>query len=306
MTTKHTTKRALLSSALSLFLCFVMLMGTTYAWFTDSVTSANNVIQSGNLDVELYWADGAQDVPTTKDGGTDASTTAIFNYDNWEPGFVQVRHIKIANEGSLALKYNVDIIANGEISDLTDVIDVYYVDPAVKIADRTALTDEYKLGTLTQVLDALGETGRGVLEAGQSDTITIAFVMQTTAGNDYMNKEIGSSFSVQVFATQVASESDSFGSDYDVDAPYNVMNSAELAEKLSSAVAGDILRLAPGEYVVDSALAIPSGVTIYGAQKGIAAVKWAKDPTANATVIKYTGASTEGVFQVIQTEEDSR
>ena len=304
MTTKHTTKRALLSSALSLFLCFVMLMGTTYAWFTDSVTSANNVIQSGNLDVELYWADGAQDVPTTKDGWTDASTTAIFNYDNWEPGFVQVRHIKIANEGSLALKYNVDIIANGEISDLTDVIDVYYVDPAVKIANRAALIDEYKLGTLTQVLDALGETGRGVLEAGQSDTITIAFVMQTTAGNDYMNKEIGSSFSVQVFATQVASESDSFGSDYDVDAPYNVMNSADLAEKLSNAVAGDILRLAPGEYVVDSALAIPSGVTIYGAQKGIAAVKWAKDPTANATVIKYTGASTESVFQVIQTEED--
>ena len=50
------TKRALVSSALALLLCFTMLLGTTYAWFTDSVSTVNNKIVAGNLDIELYSA----------------------------------------------------------------------------------------------------------------------------------------------------------------------------------------------------------------------------------------------------------
>ena len=62
MNNTKTTKKALFSSVVALVLCFTMLLGTTFAWFTDSVTSANNVIQSGNLDVVLEyksnWSDG--------------------------------------------------------------------------------------------------------------------------------------------------------------------------------------------------------------------------------------------------------
>jgi hypothetical protein len=61
---------------------------------------------------------------------TEASAGPIFNYDKWEPGYSVARHIKISNEGSLALKYKLTITANGEVSELADVIDVYYVDPA--------------------------------------------------------------------------------------------------------------------------------------------------------------------------------
>ena len=56
MTNAKSTKKALMLSILSLVLCFSMLIGTTFAWFTDSVTSANNIIKSGNLDVALYYA----------------------------------------------------------------------------------------------------------------------------------------------------------------------------------------------------------------------------------------------------------
>ena len=84
MTNLKTTKRALLSSVVALLVCFTMLLGTTFAWFTDSVTSANNIVQTGTLDVEMHWADGKTDPANTT--WTDASTGAIFKNDKWEPG----------------------------------------------------------------------------------------------------------------------------------------------------------------------------------------------------------------------------
>jgi predicted ribosomally synthesized peptide with SipW-like signal peptide len=169
---KLTAGRALAMSAIVVCVCFAMLLGTTFAWFTDSVTSGNNIIKSGTLDVEMYWADGTEAPDSAT--WTDASTGAIFNYDKWEPGYVEVRHIKIANVGTLALKYQIKIVANGEVSDLADVIDVYYVDPAVQVSDRAQLTDANKLGTLTEVLANLANTANGELLEGENDTITLA------------------------------------------------------------------------------------------------------------------------------------
>ena len=93
MGNKKYTKRALFGSVIALILCCAMLMGTTFAWFTDSVTSSSNIIASGNLKVGLYYADGTQAVPATKDDWTDARNGAIFANDQWEPGYTEVRHI---------------------------------------------------------------------------------------------------------------------------------------------------------------------------------------------------------------------
>ena len=219
MTTKYSTKKALISSIVVLALCFSMLIGTTFAWFTDSASSNGNIIKTGNLDVEMYWADGKED-PANTNAWNDASEGAIFNYDNWEPGYAEVRHVRISNLGSLALKYKVLIVADGEVSDLADVIDVYYADPAVQITNRADLNPAMKLGTLTDVLANIGATGNGTLEAGSEDTITLALVMQESAGNEYMNKSIGASFTIQVLATQLTYEPDSFDNQYDADAQY--------------------------------------------------------------------------------------
>ncbi len=258
--TKNTTRKALLMSILSLMLCFSMLIGTTFAWFTDTVTSAGNIIKTGKLDVELHWADGAKAVPTAEADWADASTGAIFDYDNWEPGYVQVRHIKIANKGTLAFKYKVSIIANGEVSDLSDVIDVYYVDPAQQVVDRAALANLPKLGTLTEVLAKLGETGNGTLEKGDSDVITIAFKMQETAGNEYQEKSIGSDFSVQLLATQLAFEGDSFDNKYDTDADY--VTEVKTADDLAVALkAGGLVRLA-NDISTTETITVPAGVAV--------------------------------------------
>ena len=102
MTNAKTTKRALLSSIVSLVLCFSMLLGTTFAWFTDSVTSANNVIKSGNLDIKLeYWKEnGWVDV---------AGKSDILSNTLWEPGVTEVAYLRVENAGSLALKYQLGV-----------------------------------------------------------------------------------------------------------------------------------------------------------------------------------------------------
>ena len=216
MTKKKSTKRALLLSALSLLLCVSMLVGSTYAWFTDEVTSAGNIIKSGNLDVTMDWFDGTKAVPAVdSEDWIDASAGPIFNYELWEPGYTVVRHVKIENVGSLALKYTLNIQANGKVTELADVIDVYFVDPAVQVADRAALADQFKVGTLSDILAGMPANASGKLLAGENATVTLALKMQETAGNEYKNLEIGTDFSVVLLATQLTYEEDSFDKEYD-------------------------------------------------------------------------------------------
>jgi len=104
MTRTKNTKRSLISSVIALFLCFTMLLGTTFAWFTDSVTSAGNTIQAGSLKIDLShkvdddWISLKQN-PDHK----------VFDYDKWEPGYTRVESLKIDNLGSLALQYRLSI-----------------------------------------------------------------------------------------------------------------------------------------------------------------------------------------------------
>lgn len=120
MATKS-TKRALLSAVLALIMTVSMLVGTTFAWFTDSVTSSGNKIVAGNLAVDLELLE--------KDNTTWTSlketNAPIFNYDKWEPGFVDVKVLRVQNEGSLALKWVAKFVSSATLGKLADVIDVY-------------------------------------------------------------------------------------------------------------------------------------------------------------------------------------
>ena len=217
-TNQKNTRHALILSIMTLLLCIAMLIGTTFAWFTDTVTSSGNVIKSGVLEVKMDWMEGKQDPSDANAVWTDAEAGAIFNYVQWEPGYTQVRHIRIANTGTLDFKYKLNIIANGTVSELADVIDVYYIDPAIAVSDRAMLNDNNKIGTLSEVLRNLASdtsTATGNLAVGENVIVTLALKMQETAGNEYQNKSIGSDFSVQLLATQYASEEDSFGNEYD-------------------------------------------------------------------------------------------
>lgn len=215
MTNMKNTKHALLASVMALFLCFAMLLGTTYAWFTDSVISNGNIIQTGNLKVGFQWADGKEDPATAT--WKDVSG-AIFDYDNWEPGYAVAKHLKVSNDGTLALNYQMRIVADGVVSKLADVIDVYYFAEDMALT-RDDLANATYLGTLTEVLGTeknLSKTVYGAIKAGESaDVHTLVLKMNKDAGNEYQEMNLGCSFSIELLATQMSDENDSFDNKYD-------------------------------------------------------------------------------------------
>ena len=201
------------------------IIGTTFAWFTDSVESGKNKIVAGNLDVELeYYKNG--------EWQTVNNTTDLFENDTlWEPGHTEVVYLKMSNQGTLALKYQLNILPTGEVSKLADVIDVYFIDPAAKVTDRAALEGAKKLGTLTDVLAGMETSTVGTLDANKEVTVTLALKMQESAGNEYQGLSIGTMFAVKLLATQLTAEEDSFGPDYDKEAwgeGFKVFNAQEL------------------------------------------------------------------------------
>ena len=196
MNNKKTTKRALLSSVLSLVLCMAMLIGTTFAWFTDNATSGVNTIQSGKLDIvlEMKDADG-------KWVDAQGKTLDFIKADNsdtilWEPGCTyQLPAIRVRNNGNLALKY--ELVINGVNGDakLLEVIEW--------TANGSALTN------YSGQLEKQGDTSEQIVVQGH---------MKEDANNDYQGLTV-SGISISVFATQLAYEYDSFDNQYDANAP---------------------------------------------------------------------------------------
>ena len=238
MTNMKATKRALLSSVIALFLCFAMLLGTTYAWFTDSATSAGNTITTGTLDVELYrWTFDDTTGAVVATGLSElakndpTADTSVFNADViWEPGHTEVAYLSIKNNGSLALKYRVAVIAtlgadvDGDKADITEVM-LYEITTDKRFGEVTswdgALAKGVNTGTNVTADDV-------TLMPGDEHFFALSVHMMESAGNKFQNETVV--FDIQVLAAQLASESDSFGTNYDVNAGYEGVGVAVVNE----------------------------------------------------------------------------
>ena len=213
MTSSKSTKRALITSALAILMCAAMLIGATFAWFTDTASTGVNKIVSGNLKVDIIGADSDSHIEKlnfTKAATTDAEAGAEIL---WEPGCRYLTEgFRIANKGNLALKWKAQVntgttAANEGNFDLLDVIDFYLV---TKAADET------------ETETALDEFTGNLKKTETSDVYYIKGVMQTTAGNDYQGLTLDG-ISITVVATQDTVESDSFNNQYDKDAEYPIL-----------------------------------------------------------------------------------
>ena len=290
------TKRSLLNSVVSLVLCFTMLIGSTFAWFTDIAESKDNIIQAGNLDIGMFWSENNADWHNTE--GTGANP--IFNYDKWEPGYTEVRYIKVVNDGNLAFKYQMYLDPNGEVGRLAEVIDVSidivtgnnsFVAPTSK-RDMGSLN---RVGTLNDLISGNGAVAGGVLlpttqtaEGYYSGEIVIcvAFHMQETAGNEYQESSIGTSFGMVLYATQFDFEADSFDNSYDDEAEWPELPSA------GNSASVNVQKDSNGKLSADAVIVgngmkaeVPAGVQLAaGANKLTLSVNTKDESDANITL----------------------
>lgn len=244
-------KRSLMLSLLSMILCVSMLVGTTFAWFTDSVTSANNTIMSGNLDIELEYSTDMVNWTVV-----DASTNVFDDAALWEPGYTEVVYLRVSNVGSLALKYQLGInVASetegvnvlGDSFKLSDYI-MYGVNENIteKYADRAtavaATTNATKLNSTYAKgfeLNAKTET------TTDNDVFALVLYMPESVGNEANHNGVNApsiNLGLTVLATQLSAESDSFGPDYDLEAVYPSASSVNRTDDTREDVlnAGDV------------------------------------------------------------------
>ena len=229
-------KQALLKSGLALLLCVSMLVGTTFAWFTDSVTSGLNIIAAGNLDVELYHSNGA-----VKDERVTASTKLFMDLQGnpilWEPGVVSYENLRVANEGDLALVYQLALNTANEnyILDganrygLSQVLKVGVVKGGITATDRDGVVSSVAAADWMSLASFVRE---GSLLADASETWGIVIYWQPGANDNNWNANNGKQLSsgdaltidlgIHLTATQTTHEKDSFGDDYDITAKDDV------------------------------------------------------------------------------------
>ena len=249
--TKTNSKKALLSSAFALVVSVAMLIGTTFAWFTDTASTGVNKIVSGNLKVDIIGENSDSHIEKlnfTKAATTDAEAGAEIL---WEPGCRYLTEgFRIANKGNLALKWKAQVnkgttAANEGNFDLLDVIDFYLV---TKAADGT------------ETATALDEFTGNLKKTETSGVYYIKGVMQTTAGNDYQGLTLDG-ITVTVIATQDTVENDKVGDQYDKDAPLD-FEPVATADELKAAAADGKNVLLTQDVALTNAVTFDRAVTI--------------------------------------------
>ena len=227
MTSSKSTKRALITSALAILRCAAMLIGATFAWFTDTASTAVNKIQAGNLDIELEYSKNFTEWIKVND------TTKLFEESAlWEPGRTEVVYLRVKNAGNLALKYTLGIYNLYENRGKNVAGDFYYLSNFVKLgaaeadaayADRAAAISAVQDSAKT--LKSIGDTGvvGADLAVNNEKVYAMVLYMPTEVGNEAnpKNKSWAAkvSFGIRVSATQAVSEYDSYGNTYDEKAP---------------------------------------------------------------------------------------
>jgi predicted ribosomally synthesized peptide with SipW-like signal peptide len=238
----------ILIGVLAMVICISMLALTTFAWFTDEVTSNGNRIVAGNLDLQLLQGRKVTRLTPAEDDGEATETvlqyTQLAEEDNmfnptalWEPGYTEDIYFSIRNAGSVALKYQFEIEAesanftniNGETVNLMDALVVgWQKNDSDAILETRGEALAVANGTNTTTFDELdiqSESETGLL-AGEEDKYVLVGNFPEDVANTYNWNGVGTapsiSLSFTIKARQMSSEEDSYGNDYDTDSDYYI------------------------------------------------------------------------------------
>ena len=246
MTSSKSTKRALISSALAILMCAAMLIGTTFAWFTDTASTGVNKIVSGNLDIAVEYRTSSEGDWKTIDNATD-----LFGAEGtlFEPGHTRVVELRITNAGNLALKYKIGMNIVSETAGTNKAGNPYKLSDYLKVA-TTGIQQYNPTDQISSLMEQLifqrGDFGMWtardfanfeleynsngnvhVLQPGAAQILGIKVYMPESVGNEVSAKTpddaASISFGLNVVATQYTTESDSYDNKYDKDATYPVV-----------------------------------------------------------------------------------
>ena len=212
MANSKSAKRAFVSSAIAVLLCVVMLIGTTFAWFTDTAKTGVNKIQSGKLDIELQmkdkdgnWVNAEGKTLDFKKSADAPEGEAVL----WEPGCTyELPELRVVNKGNLAVVYRIVVSGINGDAKLLEAID---------FRGLTA-----------------GKTEGHLLPGAESPAIKITGHMKEEAGNEYQGLT-AEGIAVTVYATQDTVEYDSYDNQYDAGARPAVDNIDDLRIKMTKA-----------------------------------------------------------------------
>ena len=289
MNNKRATKRALLTSVMALVMCVVMLVGTTFAWFTDTASTGVNKIQAGNLDIEVEYRTTANGEWKTLDNAAD-----LFGAEGtlFEPGHTRVVELKITNAGNLALKYKIGMNVVSETAGTNKDSKPYKLSDYLKVATTLiqsgptgdSLTDQVAAAMESLIfqrdasyiwtardfanfeLEIAGNGNVHSLQPGEMQFLGIKVYMPESVGNEANAKTpddaASISFGLNILATQYTTESDSFGTQYDKDAEYPT--TADNAADLQAALAAGKDVMLTKSVALTAPLRISKDVTITG------------------------------------------
>ncbi len=108
--------RSLCTSLLSTLLSLVMLVGTTFAWFTESITTGVYTITAGNLSTVTWYCKTWGESPTwelLKNGNKDLFGGMTFNASN----ATQEAYLKLENNSPNSVKYLISFLCVEETPD---------------------------------------------------------------------------------------------------------------------------------------------------------------------------------------------
>lgn len=239
----NTTTRALLGSVMVLLLCTAMLVGTTFAWFTDTVNTVST-LQAGNLNVTLRYgtskdADGTWNY-TDYDGTTglqfltpEGKLPTDESEVVWDAAHLtnEVQPLKLVNDGSLNLMCKVMLTG-------------------VTTAAAEQMTWELKVGNTEK---SFGEEFPlpAKAEDYSADNELILNLSATLTG-DPLPEPVPTA-QVVVCVRQAEGDEDAFGNDYDKESRYPARVDAALVGTVTNTqVEGSENEIAP--FVLNNAM----------------------------------------------------
>ena len=180
---KQSNKNGLLgayfASLFSVALCFVMLLGTTFAWFYTRSTSVGNEIRSGILKVDMLHV--------TEEGEkislAEKSDHPVFSSELWTPDDgARTATVEVLNTGNVPLDYKLDfVLPEQETTASAAGLFTVYVD-----GEPVGLLDELLSDTEDKVSLATGQK----LEPDAAQSISIELKMDHTKAHSFMGQSV--------------------------------------------------------------------------------------------------------------------